>query len=427
MKPAHKSDARCLSAEKLTELRKRGVEAVQSGKPAKLVAEDLGVTRQALFNWLALYRAGGWQNLDASKRGGRPRLLTGLELNWLYNVVTLGNPEQLQQFPFALWTSKRLCEALFKKFGIRLSKASMCRLLSQLGLSPQRPLWRAWQQDPAAVEKWLKEEFPAIQRQAKKAKGEIWFGDEAGVRSDFHHGTTWARKGQTPVVKTTGGRFGLNLISAVNRRGAMRFMCVKGRVNAGVVVEFMRRLLSTTQRPVFLILDGHPAHKAKSVRTFAEKNKDRLHVFYLPGYSPDLNPDEWAWRNRKVHGTGRQSIEGPDHLLALVTKTMMSLQRRAPRPPGSGPGAATPARAGTERGPAGRNGVRPARSHQRPRDRRRHQPRPLLNPRSPLPARPPASSPKSRRSGGNENNRYKTSATNKETENGQHHTLPYFH
>lgn len=341
MKPAHKSDARCLSAEKLTELRKRGVEAVQSGKPAKLVAEDLGVTRQALFNWLALYRAGGWQNLDASKRGGRPRLLTGLELNWLYNVVTLGNPEQLQ-FPFSLWTSKRLREALFKKFGIRLSKASMCRLLSQLGLSPQRPLWRAWQQDPAAVEKWLKEEFPAIQRQAKKAKGEIWFGDEAGVRPDFHHGTTWARKGQTPVVKTTGGRFGLNLISAVNRMGAMRFMCVKGRVNAGVVVEFMRRLLSTTQRPVFLILDGHPAHKAKSVRTFAEKNKDRLHVFYLPGYSPDLNPDGWAWRNRKVHGTGRQSIEGPDHLLALVTKTTMSLQRRAPRPPGSGPGAATP-------------------------------------------------------------------------------------
>ena len=327
MKPAHKSDARCLSAEKLTELRKRGVEAVQSGKPAKLVAEDLGVTRQALFNWLALYRAGGWQNLDASKRGGRPRLLTGLERNWLYNVVTLGNPEQLQ-FPFALWTSKRLCEALFKKFGIRLSKASMCRLLSQLGLSPQRPLWRAWQQDPAAVEKWLKEEFPAIQRQAKKAKGEIWFGDEAGVRSDFHHGTTWARKGQAPVVKTTGGRFGLNLISAVNRRGAMRFMCVKGRVNAGVVVEFMRRLLSTTQRPVFLILDGHPAHKAKSVRTFAEKNKDRLHVFYLPGYSPDLNPDEWVWRSLKVHGTGRQSIAGPDQLHTLVTKTMRSLQRR---------------------------------------------------------------------------------------------------
>ena len=321
------SDARCLTAEQLTELRKRGVKAVQGGMPVKHVAEALGVTRQAIFNWLALYRAGGWQRLDARKRGGRPSLITGKQLDWLYNAVTLGDPAQMQ-FPFALWTSKLLCEALFKKFGVRLSKASMCRLLNQLGLSPQRPLWRAWQQDPTAVEKWLKEEFPLIQRMAKKAKGEIWFGDEAGVRSDFHHGTTWARRGQTPVVKTTGGRFGLNLISAVNRKGAMRFTCVRGRVNAGVIVEFMRRLLSTTDKPVFLILDWHPAHKAAKVRAFVEKHNDRLHVFYLPGYSPDLNPDEWVWRSLKVHGTGRQSIAGPDQLHTLVTKTMRSLQRR---------------------------------------------------------------------------------------------------
>ena len=327
MKTTYKTDARCLTAEKLTELRKRGVEAVQSGKPVKLVAEVLGVTRQAVFNWLALYRSGGWQALDAKKRGGRPRVITGLELNWLYDAVTLGDPAQMQ-FPFALWTSKLLCEALFRKFGIRLSKASMCRLLNQLGLSPQRPLWRAWQQDPASVEKWLKEEYPAIRRMAKKANGEIWFGDEAGVRSDFHQGTTWARKGQTPVVKTTGGRFGLNLVSAVNRKGAMRFMCVKGRVNASVAVEFMRRLLATAKKPVFLILDGHPAHKAAAVRAFVKKNERRLHVFYLPGYSPELNPDEWVWRNLKVHGTGRQSVSGPDHLFALVTKTMRSLLRR---------------------------------------------------------------------------------------------------
>ncbi len=327
MKNTSKSDARRLTADQLTELRRRGVEAVQGGKPVKLVAEVLGVTRQALFNWLALYRAGGWQRLDAKKRGGRPKRITGEELKWLYDVVTLGDPAQLQ-FPFALWTSKLLCEALHKKFGIRLSKASMCRLLNQLGLSPQRPLWRAWQQDPESVAKWLEEDFPAIQREARKARGEVWFGDEAGVRSDFHRGTTWARKGRTPVVETTGARFGLNLVSAVNRKGAMRFMCVKGRVNSGVVVEFMRRLLSSTDRPVFLILDGHPAHKAAAVRAFAEKNKDRLRVFYLPGYSPDLNPDEWVWRNLKSHGVGRQSISGPDHLLSLVKKTMRSLQRR---------------------------------------------------------------------------------------------------
>ena len=322
-----KADARCLTAEQLTALRRRAVEAVHSGKSIKLVAEVLGVTRQAVFNWLSLYRNGGWQRLDARKRGGRHRLITGPMLEWIYNAVTLGDPAQLQ-FPFALWTSKMLCKALFDKFRIRISKASMCRLLNQLGLTPQRPLWRAWQQDSAAVEKWLKEEFPSIQGMARKAKGEIWFGDEAGVRSDCHHGTTWAPKGQTPVVKTTGGRFGLNLVSAINRKGAMRFMCVKGCVNATVVVEFMRRLLATTDKPVFLILDGHPAHKASRVRTFVERQGERLHVFYLPGYSPDLNPDEWVWRNLKVHGTGRQSISGPDHLRSLVTRTMRSLQHR---------------------------------------------------------------------------------------------------
>ena len=184
-------DARKLSHDKLTELRRRAVAAVQNGESPEDVARVMGVNRASVYGWLALYRNGGWDNLDAKKRGGRNPKLDAKALRWIYQTVTLGNPNQLKM-PFVLWSAKLLGTAIEKKFGLKLSKASVCRLLHQLGLSPQRPLWRAYQRDPQIVERWLKEEYPAIRAAAKKAKGEVWFGDEAGVRSDAHRGTTWA-------------------------------------------------------------------------------------------------------------------------------------------------------------------------------------------------------------------------------------------
>ena len=213
-------DARRLSHSELTKLRQRAVTAVQNGETPANVARVMGVHRVTVYGWLSLYRSGGWDKLDARKRGGRKPKLDADALQWVYEVVTLGNPQQ-QKFPFVLWSSKLLAIAIKKRFDIQLSKASVCRLLHQLGLSPQRPLWRAYQRDPKAVTRWLDEEYPAIRDAAKQVGGEIWFGDEAGVRSDAHSGTTWAPIGKTPVVTTTGARFGLNLISAINRRGAM--------------------------------------------------------------------------------------------------------------------------------------------------------------------------------------------------------------
>ena len=172
-------DARKLSHDKLTELRRRAVTAVQNGESPEDVARVMVVNRASVYGWLALYRNGGWDNLDAKKRGGRKPKLDAKALRWIYQIVTLGNPNQL-----------KMPAAIEKKFGIKLSKASVCRLLHQLGLSPQRPLWRAYQRDPQVVERWLKEDYPAIRAAARKAKGEVWFGDEAGVRSDAHSGTT---------------------------------------------------------------------------------------------------------------------------------------------------------------------------------------------------------------------------------------------
>jgi len=175
-----------------------------------------------------------------------------------------------------------IAEVIRRYLKVRLSITSVGRLLAQLGLTCQRPLYRAYQQDPVSVARWLKEDFPRIRALAKKMKAEIYFEDEAGVRSDFHAGTTWGKRGKTPVVTTTGARFGVNMISAISPRGLLRFMVVGGRVNADVMCEFIDRLMKGAVRPLFLILDGHPTHKAKKLRTHIESYHGRLRVFYLP-------------------------------------------------------------------------------------------------------------------------------------------------
>lgn len=320
------NDARRLTYSELTELRKRGVSAVQDGQTATLVAGVLGVHRSTLFGWLARYRRGGWGALDAHKRGGRPPKLTGKMLEWIYDTVTMKDPRQLK-FPFALWTSLMIAELIWRQFGIRLSKASVCRLMNQLGFSSQKPLWRAFQQDPERVEKWVKEEYPRIRALAKEKKADIFFGDEAGVRSDFHSGKTWAVRGKTPIVASTGARFGCNMISAVSPRGAMRFTLIKGKITADVFVDFLKRLIHNWPSSIFLVIDGHPVHKSGAVAKFVASTEGKLQLFYLPPYSPELNPNEQVWNHLKNHGVGKQPVTGPDQLKRLVTSHLRKIQK----------------------------------------------------------------------------------------------------
>jgi len=320
------NDARRLTHNELTELRKRGVYAVQDGQPPRVVAKVLGIQRSTLFGWLAQYRRGGWDALDARKRGGRPPKLTAKMLEWIYDTVTMKDPRQMK-FPFALWTSLMVAELIRRQFGISLSKASVCRLLNQLGLSPQKPLWRAFQQDHERVQKWINEEYPKIRALARGQKADIFFGDEAGVRSDFHSGKTWAVRGRTPVVSTTGARFSCNMISAVSPRGAMRFMLIKGKITAGVFVDFLKRLIHNWPRSVFLIIDGHPVHRSVAVSKFVASTEGRLQLFYLPPYSPELNPDEQVWNHLKNRAVGRQPVTGPDQLKRLIISHLRRVQR----------------------------------------------------------------------------------------------------
>lgn len=210
----------------------------------------------------------------------------------------MGSPLQYK-FAFELWTRQMIADLIAEKFGIKLSKTSVGRLLDQLGLKAQRLLWRAYQQSPQAVENWLTEEFPAIKRDAARCKGEIDFDDEAGIRSDYHSGITWAPRGKTPVVRTTGVRFGFNMISAISPKGMLRFMVVERTVGTDQFIQFIKRLIHGTKRRIFLIVDGHPTHKSKKVRIYLESLDGEFSLHLLPGYSPELNPDEWVWCNLK--------------------------------------------------------------------------------------------------------------------------------
>ena len=320
------NDARKLDHKTLEAIRIRAVEQVQAGHSPEEVIKALGFTRGRIYEWLARYRSGGWHALKAKPLKGRPPRITGNQMKWIYNTVTRKNPLQLK-FEFALWTRRMIRDLISEKFGIHLSLPSVGRLLAQLGLTCQKPLMRAFQQNPSLVEHWLREEYPRIQARAKRIGAEIFFADEAGIRSDFHSGKTWAPRGQTPIIKATGARFGFNMLSAVSPKGNMRFMVVDGRVASKQFCEFLRRLCVRATRPIFLILDGHPVHRSAKVKKVVESLKGKLQLFFLPPYSPELNPDEFVWNEVKNNGIGRMSVSGPDDMKRKVVDYLKSMQR----------------------------------------------------------------------------------------------------
>jgi len=319
-------DGRRLDHKTREKLRIRAVKLVEEGHSPEHVIQALGFHRSCIYEWLAKYREGGLDALKTRAISGRPRKLKGPQLQKIYNIVTANNPLQLH-FEFALWTRDMIQDLIWCQFRVKLSLVSVGRLLKKMGLSPQKPLHRAYQQDPERVAQWMDVEFPRIRAEARKDGAELYFGDEASVKSDLHHGTTWAPIGKTPVIQSTGARFGINMISAISPKGVLRFMTFEGRFTGKTFIEFLERLIHNADKPIFLIVDGHPVHKGQKVRQFVDSTEGRLKLFILPPYSPELNPDELVWNNVKNHSIGRSKISGPDDLKNKVISALRALQK----------------------------------------------------------------------------------------------------
>jgi transposase len=323
-----KDDARKLDHQTLEVMRERAVRRVQEGESPEVVAKVFGIGRTAMYRWLSQYRQGGWSALKAKPLFGRPPKLDDKKLKWIYDTVTQKNPLQMK-FAFALWTREMVVALIKDKFKIKLSAASVGRLLAQLGITCQKPLHRAIERNEALVQKWLKDEYPKIKRAAKAQGADIYFGDAAHMRSDHHAGRTWGKKGETPIVEATGARHGISLISAITSKGKMRFMIKeKGGVGASVFIEFLKRILVGAKRPIFLIVDNGSAHRAKTTKAFVETLGGKLKLFFLPPYSPDRNPDELVWKHLKADTVGRMVATSKADFKEKVVASMRSLQKR---------------------------------------------------------------------------------------------------
>jgi transposase len=288
-------DSRSLNQSAQEILRLKAVNALIAGQSQDEVAILFGVSLKAVNNWWRIYREDGIAGLRMKSR--RPKsadaggILKGWQCSSIVRTIMRKTPDQLE-FGVMLWTRDAVAELIKKRYKIRLSKWTVGRLLKQWGMSPQKPVKKAYQQQPEGVKKWLDNEYPRIARKAALEKAEIQWGDEMGVRSDDQIGRTYGKIGQTPVVKVSGQRFSCQMISTVSNRGTLRFMIFDGKFNAGVCITFLKRLIKDSKQKIFLILDGHPVHKSRKVKTWIKENAKKISLFVLPAYSPELNPDE---------------------------------------------------------------------------------------------------------------------------------------
>jgi transposase len=310
-------DTRSLPAAAQAALRTRAVRAVLAGMTQAEAARVFGVHHNAVNRWIKRYREGGWAGLAEQRRGRRPgdqAALSEFQQREVIALVRQGTPDQLGLAEF-LWTREAVSELIGQRYGRWLARTTVGGYLRGWGFSPQRPQRRALEQHPAAVRRWLAETYPAIRAQARREGGVVLWLDEMGVRSDAAAGRSWAPVGQTPVVKGTGKRFRVNMISAISNQGMLRFRLFTGSFSGPVFIDFLRRLLRECGgRKVHLVVDGHPVHRARLVSAWVGRHAERIELHFLPGYSPELNPVELLNHDVKANGAGRRRPRSADEL-----------------------------------------------------------------------------------------------------------------
>ena len=326
----NRPDARKLDIATQTHLRRTVVQAVRGGMSQTEASKVYGASLRAVSKWMALDRTGGLRALKQKVRGrraGEGRLQPAQSAR-IRQLIIDSLPDQLK-LPFYLWTRAAVVSLIEREYGISVSLTTVGRYLAGWGMSPQKPVRRAYERNDAAIARWLRTEYPAIARDAKREKAVIYWGDEMGLRSDHVAGTSYAPMGQTPIIRATGQRFGCNMISAITNRGHLAFMVFHGKFDGRLFVQFMRRLLQQATGKLYLVVDGHPVHRSVVARAFVAANEARLRLIRLPGYCPELNPDELLNQDVKTNGLGKSR---PANRAELMAGVRSHLRRRQKQP-----------------------------------------------------------------------------------------------
>jgi transposase len=326
MKPL-KVDGRTLPHDTSEMIRRWAVRRVKAGENPSSVMKSYGLCRTTIYRWLRAVKRGGEKALRARQHPGPQPKLTAAQKLKVRQWINGKDPRQYG-FDFGLWTRQIVAALIERRFGIQLGVTAVGRLLAELDITPQKPLRRAYERDPVAIRRWQRQEFPELRARAKRRGAKIFFLDEAGVRSDQVLGRTWGLRGHTPEVPTSGQRQSVSAISAVNARGEFWFETYTERLNASTFIELLTRFMRRRKSPLMLILDGHPAHSAKSVARYVHSLKGRLELHFLPGYAPELNPDEFVWNHLKGQGVRKKPLLKNESLRQRVTADLLDIQSR---------------------------------------------------------------------------------------------------
>ncbi len=311
-------------------VRRTAIKAVRAGMTQTAAAAAFGVSGRAVNKWMAVDKSGGLRAL-APKRRGRPigaGRLTTAQAAKIRQQILDKMPDQLK-LGFYLWTRAAVVALIARECKVAVSLTTVGRYLKAWGFSVQKPVRRAYERNDVAIARWLKTEYPAIVRDAKREGATIYWGDEMGLRSDHVTGTGYAPVGRTPVVRATGQRFGCSMISAITNRGHLVFRVFHGTFRAPMFVDFMRRLRQQSARKVYLIVDGHPAHRSRLAKQFVAANTADFRLIQLPGYCPELNPDELLNQDVKTNALGKSR---PRTRLEMMTAVRRHLFRRQKQP-----------------------------------------------------------------------------------------------
>jgi transposase len=303
---------------------------VLSGTSRIEVAKAIGVNRRFVGEWVRAFEDMGEAALAGGRRGRRPgeqKALNRRQEAVIRRLIVGRCPDQLK-LPFALWTREAVGQLIERKTGIRLSLTAIGTYISAWGLTPQKPIRRATERNEAAIQSWMKRDYPAIAKRARKEKAEIHWSDETGISNQANYGRSFAPAGETPVIPRLAARFTQSMISSVTNQGRLRFMIYDGALNAAIFLKFLRRLIRDTERKLFVIVDNLRVHRARTVTAWVDENKDWIELFYLPPYAPERNPDEYV-NNDVKQGMGRRST--PMDKVAMrvgLTAHMRGLQSR---------------------------------------------------------------------------------------------------